>query len=132
MARLKRTTTRNTVTGALRDRLHFQKRGTADDGFGNQVPGGEFATEFTVYANLRPLLRGSSSGIETVFAHQIQGNQPYTITIKKHPKAKDVTVAWRIVDSRDSNIVYNIITPPTDPNNSDMWVELVAVKGRPS
>lgn len=98
----RRTTNRNTVGGALRSFILFQKRGEVDDGFGNVVPGGPFITQFSAYANFRPLLRGSAQGVEDVFADRLQGNQPYIITVRNHEAVKQVTTAWRIVDARTS------------------------------
>lgn len=96
----RRTASRNTVGGALRSFIHFQNRGEIDDGFGNTVPGGNFTTQFSAYANFRPLMRGSASGVEDVFADRLQGNQPYIITVRNQPSLKQVTTAWRIVDAR--------------------------------
>lgn len=162
MAKQKRTATRNNVSGALRSFIHFQKRDVSDDGFGNEVPGGPFEHQFSSYANFRPLLRGSSTGVEDVFADRLQGNQPYIVTVRRTKELEQVTTAWRIVDARSSkydnwilgsgywndsgqwidNIpwdseshylkVFNIKSPPSDVTNGYMWLEFIAVLDEPS
>lgn len=138
MAKQKRTATRNNVSGALRSYIHFQKRDVVDDGFGNQVPGGEFETQFSVYANFRPLLRGSATGVEDVFADRIQGNQPFIITVRNSIQLESVTTAWRIADARspiidgDFSRIYNIKSPPSDVTNKYLWLEFIAVLDEPN
>lgn len=134
----RRTTTRNTVSGALRSYIHLQQRGEVDDGFGNMVPGGEFVTRFSVYANFRALLRGSAAGVEDVFADRLQGNQPYVVTVRKSAQFEDVTTSWRVADARsdDGNgnftKVYNIKSPPSDSSNGYMWLEFIVRMDEPS
>lgn len=130
MAKIRRTSTRNTVSGALRSYIHLQKRTNADDGWGNTVPGGSFSTQFSVYANFRPLLRGSATGVEAVYADKLQGNQPYIITARYCNNFKNVTTAWRVVDARDNKRVFNIISPPSDITDGDRWVEFIVVLGK--
>lgn len=127
MAKQRRTATRNDVSGALRSYIHFQQRGISDDGFGTVVPGGPFETKFTVYANFRPLLRGSATGVEDVFADRLQGNQPFIITVRKTEELLNVTSSWRIADARKPNRYYAIKSPPTDITNGDRWLEFIAV-----
>lgn len=138
MAKQRRTTSRNTVSGALRSYIHLQQRDEVDDGYGNMVPGGNFETKFSVYANFRSLLRGSAAGVEDVFADRIQGNQPFVVTVRKNPQFNNVTHAWRIADARSDDgtgnftRIYNIKSPPTDSTNGYMWLEFVAVLDAPS
>jgi head-tail adaptor len=114
----------NRRAGALRDRLHFQRRATADDGFGNQVPGGgAFATQFTLRAALVP-----RTGSEAVTAARLEGRQPYVVTVRHSPVLEDVTVAWRLVDANNANRVFNIASPPADPDGRRAWVEFLAVE----
>ena len=119
--KLRRTTSKNTVTGALRSFIIFQKRDEVDDGFGNLVPGGPFKTQFSAYANLRPLLRGSAVGVEDVFADRLQGNQPYVVTVRKHAALNAVTSAWRIVDVRSSTIPNWILSSGAWNDNGE-WL----------
>ena len=125
MAKHKRTATRNDVAGALRSYIHFQQRAISDDGFGNLVPGGAFETKFSAYANFRPLSRGSASGVEDVFAAQLQGNQPYVVTVRKQKAMEDVTASWQVVDARNPKKKFAIKSPPFDVTNADMWLEFI-------
>lgn len=127
-----RTATRNNVNAALRSYIHLQKRTMTDDGFGTLVPGGPFVTQFSVYANFRPLLRGSATGVEDVFADRIDGNQPFIVTVRRSQQMLDVTTAWQMVDARNPNKKYNIKSPPSDLDNGNMWLEFIAVLGAPS
>lgn len=134
----RRTTNRNTVGGALRSYIHLQKRSETNDGFGNMVPGGEFETQFSVYANFRSLLRGTASGVENVFADRLQGNQPFAVTVRKNPAFDEVTTSWRVVDARSKKTdgsyskIYNIKSPPSDSTNGYMWLEFIVVLDQPS
>lgn len=128
--RIKRTASRNTTAGALRSYIHFQQRATRLDEFDNEMPSGEYETKFSLYANFRPLVRGNSSGVETVFASQLQGNMPFVLTVRKDPRLEDVTVAWKIVNARKETEEYNIISPPVDPSDGDMWMEFIVSQGK--
>lgn len=118
----RRTASRNTVGGALRSFILFQKRGEVDDGFGNMVPGGAFVTQFPAYANFRPLMRGSAAGVEDVFADRLQGNQPYIITVRNQEALKEVTTAWRIVDARSSTLPDWVLSTGVW-NDNGRWLE---------
>lgn len=116
--------------GALRQRLHFQRRQDADDGWGQVIPGaGEFATEFTLSAALRP-----RTGGETVTAARLSGRQPFIVTIRWAKQVLDVTTAWQLVDARNANRVLNIVSPLADPDGSNHWLEFLVEEspGRPS
>lgn len=111
--------------GALRERLHFQKRLDGDDGWGNPVSGaGEWVTQFTAYAGLRPL-RGS----EAVMADRLDGLQPYVVTIRHQRAALDVTSSWRLVDARNPNRTFAIKSPLADPDGKNQWLEFLASVG---
>lgn len=132
--KLTRTITRNNVSGALRSYVHFQRRAEGSDGWSttpNQdLPAGDFETQFSAYVNFRPLLRGSATGVENVFADRLQGNQPFIVTARLMPDILDVTIAWRVLDARNSNNAYNIMSPPSDINDGDKWVEFICVKDK--
>lgn len=113
-----------TRAGALRELLHFQKRGDADDGWGNITPGaGDWETQFTAHASLRPL-RGS----EAVQADRLGGVQPYVATIRQHAAALGVTAAWRVVDAR-SGRSFAITSPLADPDGKNAWLECLVREG---
>lgn len=119
--------------GALRYRLAFQNRPMVDDGFGTQVPGGKFVTQFSLAAAMAP-----RTGGESVTAARLQGNQPYVVTVRFSERMLNVTPAWRLVDERagftdeEPNLFYNIAAPGTDPDGKRQWIEYLVVAGRPS
>lgn len=114
-------------TGALRNLLHFQKRGDGDDGYGNTIPeSGPFATVFTAAAQLIPL-RGS----ETVISARLTGVQPFACTIRQFAAALDVTASWQAIDAR-TGTVYQIKSPPSDPDNKHAWLDMLLETGVPS
>lgn len=114
--------------GALRERLHFQRRGDGNDGMGGVIPGaGPFATVYTVWAALRP-----RTGSEAVTAARLAGRQPYIVTIRWARHMLDVTTAWQIVDARNPNRVLNIRSPLADPDGKNQWLEFLAEEGPPS
>lgn len=113
--------------GRLRDLLLFQRREMMDDGFGNQIPGGEFATEFSAYAGLQP-----RTGGEEVTAARLSGRQPYVCLARYVTRMLEVTVAWQIVDARNPDRVFNISSPPADPDGKRQWLEFLVTQGPPS
>lgn len=114
--------------GALRERLHFQRRGDGNDGMGGVIPGaGEFETAFTVSGGLRP-----RTGSEAVMAARMAGRQPYILTVRWSRRMLDVTTAWQVVGARNPNRVLNIISPLADPDGRHQWLECLVEDGRPS
>ena len=110
--------------GALRYRMRFQSRTTMDDGFGNQIPGGEFATVKTVAAAMAP-----RTGGEAVTAARLDGRQPFVVTVRWASWLMNVTHAWRLVDARNENRVLNILSPLADPDGKRQWLEFIAQEG---
>lgn len=111
--------------GELRERMSFQARSTVDDGFGGQVPGGAFATSFTVWARLMPLHGG-----EGVLAGRLQGTQPYVITVRASSQTRQIDESWQVVDARDASRVFSIAAPPTDPyDQRGAFIDLLVVQG---
>lgn len=115
-----------TRAGDLRQRLAFQRRGTADDGYGKDV-GGAYETQFEERAGLRPL-----RGTETIMAARLQGLQHYTVRVRQSARTRMISTAWRIVDARDATRVFAITSPPIDPDQKGLWLEMVAVEGQPT
>lgn len=111
--------------GGLRFRLHFQKRGTDDDGFGNPVAG-PYETVFTQRAKMIARM-----GTETVMASRLQGVQPYTVRIRYSAQAAEVTADWRIVDARNGR-VFAIKAPPVNVDGENRWIEILAAEGEPN
>lgn len=111
--------------GVLRERLHFQVRPSGDDGWGTPVAGsGDFVTQFTQRAGMRPRIGG-----EAVTAARLTGVQPYVVTVRHSPQMKDVTTAWRLVDARDERRFFNVVAPPADPDGTNKWLEILVTEG---
>lgn len=117
-----------TSAGDLRHRLLFQRRSDADDGWGNIIEGaGPFETVFSVRAAMQPKF-----GTETVMAARLAGQQPYVVTVRASMQMAAVTPAWRLVDARNSNRIFAITAPVTDPDGRNQWRELLVMEGKPS
>lgn len=110
--------------GRLRDLLNFQRQDMIDDGFGSQVPGGEFKTQFQAYAGLQP-----RTGGEEVTAARLSGRQPYVCLVRYSSDMLDVTVAWQAIDARNPDRVFNISSPPADPDGKRQWLEFLVTSG---
>lgn len=110
--------------GGLREKLHFQSRAMEDDGMGNQLPVGEFETRFTQSAELKPRVGG-----EEVTAARLQGKQPYVCGVRFTRQMGDVTVGWQAVDARNPDRVFNVASPPADPDGKNQWLEFIVIDG---
>lgn len=109
----------------LREKVHFQRRGEVDDGFGNTVAGGAFETVHANWsANLKPL-----HGSEAVMQSRLQGRQPYILTVRSSTETREVDESWRVVDARNSDRVFSITAPPTDPDGKRAWIEILVTAG---
>lgn len=113
--------------GRLRDLLYFQRRGMADDGYGNVGHSGDFETAFQAYAGLEP-----RTGGEEVTAARLAGRQPYVCLVRYSSEMQEVTVGWQAVDARNDDRVFNIASPPADPDGKRQWLEFLVVEGRVS
>lgn len=113
--------------GALRDRLEFQSRPAVDDGWGGDAGQGDFTTQFTRWAALRPRVGG-----EAVTAARLDGRQPYVVTVRNDAAMRGVATSWRAVDKNNPDRVFNIISPPADPDGTRQWLEFLVEDGRPS
>ncbi|WP_108398785.1 head-tail adaptor protein [Devosia submarina] len=113
--------------GALRERVLCQSASApADDGWGNPLPGaGDFATQFTVSAGMRP-----RTGGEQVDAARLGGRQPFVVTVRNTSQTCQITTAWRLVDARNESRVFAITSPPADPDGKNQWLEFIAVEGQ--
>jgi head-tail adaptor len=110
------------TAGNLRSKLHFQKRGQSDDGFGNAVTG-EFETVFTDAAEIIPRM-----GSETVMASRLQGVQPFTIRVRSSTQTRELDATWRALDARSAT-VYAIVSPPTNLDQKNAYIEMLATTG---
>lgn len=107
--------------GALSEVVAFQVRSEADDGYGNPVTG-DFATQFTEPARLRPL-----KGSEPVLAQRLVGVQPYVLTVRSSVRTRRVGVDWRAVNSR-TGTTYNI-TAIVNPDERGAYLEMLVTSG---
>lgn len=110
----------------MRERVHFQRRAWADDGWGNGGYTGEFETQFTEPARLKPGL-----GSETVIAARLTSIQPYTVTVRSSNRTRGVDTSWQIVDARDSTRQFNI-KALSNPDERDRYMEFLVVEGAAS
>lgn len=116
----------NRRAGALRERVHCQMAAALDDGWGTPLPGaGEFATQFTIAAGMKP-----RTGGEGVDAARLGGTQPFVVTVRNTSQTRKITTAWRLVDARDENRVFAVTSPPADPDGKNQWLEFLVVEGK--
>lgn len=107
----------------MRAKLHFQRRGQSDDGYGNGGNTGPFETVFTDNAELIPRM-----GSEAIISSRLQGIQPYTIRIYSHEIARSIDATWRAVDAR-SGAVYSLVSPPVNTDQKNRYIEMLATVG---
>lgn len=119
------------TAGALRGRVHFQKRATTESPWlPGQTTEGDFETVFTCAAEFVPL-RGS----ETVIASRLQGVQPYIVRVRQSSQTRQVDETWRVVDARAPQPpdvkarVFAIKAPPTDPDQKRTRLEILCEQG---
>jgi head-tail adaptor len=105
----------------MRDRLRFESRAVADDGYGNPVAG-DWTHRFTRSADVRP-----ARGGEEVLAAKLQGVQPVRIIVYSDSETRTVTPEWRAVDSR-SGLVY-AIRAVADEERRGQFLTLDAIAG---
>lgn len=112
--------------GALRERLHCQKRGSEDDGWGGGPVGqGPFETVFDTRAGMRP-----RTGGEEVTAARLGGQQPYIVTVRNTSQTRQITTGWQLVDARNADRVFAVTSPPADPDGKNQWLEFLATEGK--
>ncbi|MBY3386402.1 head-tail adaptor protein [Rhizobium laguerreae] len=110
------------TAGNLRSKLHFQQRGQSDDGYGGTVVG-EYSTVFTDAAEIIPRM-----GTETVIASRLQGVQPFTIRVRSSTQTRELDATWRALDARTTT-VYSIVSPPTNLDQKNAYIEMLATTG---
>ncbi len=107
----------------MREKLHFQKRGTTTSPWtGEEIESGEYETVFTEPARLKPGL-----GSETIIANRIQGIQPYTATVRSSTRTRGVGTDWRVVDARDGRefAIKSIV----NPDERDRYLDMIVIEG---
>lgn len=64
-------------------------------------------------------------------AARLAGRQSYVCRIRQSSDSRDVTTAWQAVDAR-SDAVYQIKSPPADPDGKRAWLEFIVAVGVPA
>lgn len=108
--------------GRLRERVTFQARAVADDGYGNEVSG-PWEDQFTVAANIAP-----ARGREEVLAQRLQGVRPVEITVRWSSQTVQIQPDWRAVNARKPEEIYNI-HDIRDPDGKRAWNVLTCTLG---
>jgi head-tail adaptor len=109
------------AAGDLRHRVTFSKRGTIDDGMGNEVAG-PWEDQFTVVASVLAKFGG-----EAVLAARLTGQQPWQIVVRQSTQTKQIATDWRAKDAR-SGLEF-AIRSIVDPDDSHQWLELLCQSG---
>jgi SPP1 family predicted phage head-tail adaptor len=111
-----------TGAGSLRERVAFDKKGTASDGGGGTTTA--WAEQFQ-----RRAAYVHRNGGEAVMADRLQGRHTLVIRVRADSQTRSVSTNWRARDARVGT-VYNIVdvTPTVDR----MWVDVLAQTGGPA
>lgn len=109
--------TKNSGAGQLYQRVAFEKKGTASDGYGGTVTG--WAEQFQCRAGYTHLRGG-----ESVMAARLEGTHSIVIRVRASSNTRVVTTDWRVRDARTGTI-YNIrdITAGDDRAFLDVLVQ---------
>ena len=104
--------------GDLRERITFQSRGTDANG----DPLGAWGDVCTVWAQLK-WLRGS----EAALSQRLEGRQPVAIVIRDSSQSRPITSAWRAVNARNADQVFNITAVSPSPDRG--FIDVLATMG---
>lgn len=106
--------------GQLREKVTFERRKPADDGYGNVQA--DWQSLWQCAARIMPLRGG-----EAVLGQRLAGKQPVVITVRSASALKDLTTGDRVVDARKGT-VYNI-GAISNPDEHGQYLEIVATAG---
>lgn len=109
-----------TTAAELRERVAFQRRTLADDGYGNEV--GEWSEVFRTAARIKP-----ARGAESIQASRLSGRQPVVITVRSSSNTRQVRTEWRVIDIRQETI-YNIRSI-VNPDERNAFLEMECDSG---
>ncbi|BBF93377.1 head-tail adaptor protein [Blastochloris tepida] len=106
------------AAGSLRDRLRFERRQPADDGFGNVA--GDWVARCTAFA-ARKALRGG----EAVMGQRLAGRQPIVFTVRASSETREIAPDWRAVDVRTGTVyaVRSVVDPDGRGERLDILCE---------
>jgi SPP1 family predicted phage head-tail adaptor len=96
--------------GPLFERIAFDERQPADDGYGNTIA--DWQEQFTYHAALVPIRGG-----ETVLAAQLEGRATLILQVRRSDQTERITTFWRARNVR-SGVHYNIRQVTQDPDRS--------------
>jgi SPP1 family predicted phage head-tail adaptor len=114
-------TAKRSGAGALSERIAAEKRGTADDGYGNPVPS-QFEVQFECAARLTPL-----KGTETVMASRLGGVQPMIIRVRHSSNTRQIQPDWQLRDVRKGT-VYQIKSVANVDERRE-YLDILAISG---
>lgn len=109
--------------GDLRERVRFEARIAAEDGFGNSRAGFEARFARAAAFLMKP-------GSETVLAARLQSQQPVTMIVRLDPDTRQITPEWRAVDERSGKVYA--IRAAEDMDRRRQWLTLVCIEGEPA
>lgn len=100
----------NNGAGQLKERVAFEQKGSAPDGFGGTTTG--FVEKFQRWASFQHLRGG-----EAVQAARLQGQHTIVVRVRACPSTKTVTAEWRVRDLR-SGTIYAIKDVEVETNRA--------------
>lgn len=111
---------REVSAGDLRERLAFDKRLEAQDGYGNTVS--DWSEQFQCAARIQPITGG-----EEIMAQRLTGVQPVVIQIRYSHQAVQIDASWRARDVRTAK-EYNIAAP-VNMDEKHAFLDILATAG---
>lgn len=105
--------------GQLRERFRFEKRVTAEDGYGTTV--GDWAPQFEEPAHLEMRVGG-----EAIQAARLAGQQPASLFVRASSRTRQVKEEWRAIDARTGD-VWNIRS--VTPSEKRDFIEFLVQRG---
>ena len=106
--------------GDMRDRLQFEKRIDADDGYGNTQS--TFEAQFQCWGQVVP-----QRGTEQAMDSRLQGVQPMVIRVRLNAQTETIATDWQVRDLR-TDMVY-AIKSVVDPTRRREYLEITATSG---
>jgi SPP1 family predicted phage head-tail adaptor len=104
----------------MRERVRFEARVMAKDGYGNNRA--KFEAKFS-----RAAAYLMKPGSEAVLAARLQSQQPVTIIVRFDPDTQQIKPDWRVVDERTNEVFA--IRAAADMDRRRQWMTLVCVAG---
>lgn len=112
--------------GQLRESVTFQRRGSNDDGRGNQTTG-SFANItgcVGIPANMKPTRQG-----EIVAPAGVQPRTSWEVTVRDVPALRGVTVGDQMIDARDTSRTFNVKSAPVNTDQHRKYLKILVEEG---